>query len=179
MDTKQKGDIAEQSAIVQALKRGWGVIKPVGDRMPYYLVFDVDGVLTKIQVKYAWYDKKTNNYVTDTRRTKTNRRVMVRKRYQSSDFDFALIYIENHDIFYIIPIDSFNQYNSQISLVEMGKRQRKPRSAQYRNAWNLISEWAVHKATYVRFPIKLGETGDEVIPSQAPIINDVGEGVET
>jgi hypothetical protein len=33
MDTKLKGDIAEQAAILQALKRGWGVLRPVGDRL--------------------------------------------------------------------------------------------------------------------------------------------------
>ncbi|WP_273039882.1 group I intron-associated PD-(D/E)XK endonuclease [Iningainema tapete] len=31
MDTKLKGDIAEQAAVFHALKRGWGVLKPVGD----------------------------------------------------------------------------------------------------------------------------------------------------
>ncbi len=51
MDTKLKGDIAEQAAVFHALKRGWGVLKPVGDRLPYDLVFDVDGVLIKVQVK--------------------------------------------------------------------------------------------------------------------------------
>ena len=51
MITKQKGDIAEQAVILQALRLGWGVCKPVGDRMPYDLVFDIDGILSKIQVK--------------------------------------------------------------------------------------------------------------------------------
>jgi PD-(D/E)XK endonuclease len=55
MDTKQKGDIAEQAAILEALKRGWGVLKPVGDRLPYDLVFDVAGKLVKVQVKSAWF----------------------------------------------------------------------------------------------------------------------------
>jgi hypothetical protein len=32
MDTKLRGDIAEQAAILHALKRGWGVLRPVGDR---------------------------------------------------------------------------------------------------------------------------------------------------
>jgi hypothetical protein len=34
MDTKLKGDIAEQAVVLQALKRGWGVLRPVGDRGP-------------------------------------------------------------------------------------------------------------------------------------------------
>jgi PD-(D/E)XK endonuclease len=57
MDTKIRGDIAEQAAVLHALKRGWGVLKPVGDRLPYDLVFDLNGTLLKIQVKYAWLDE--------------------------------------------------------------------------------------------------------------------------
>ncbi len=78
MDTKLKGDITEQATLVQALKRGWGVLKPVGDRLPYDLVFDVEGVLVKVQVKAAWLHQTSGNYVVDNRRTKTNRRCMVR-----------------------------------------------------------------------------------------------------
>ncbi len=31
MDTKLKGDIAEQATVLEALKRGWGVLRPVGN----------------------------------------------------------------------------------------------------------------------------------------------------
>ncbi len=138
MDTKLKGDIAEQAAVFHALKRGWGVLKPVGDRLPYDLVFDVEGNLVKIQVKYAWLDEPSGNYVVDNRRTKTNRRIMIRAAYKQSDFDFALVYIEKLDLFYIFPVNVFIDYGSEIHLVETNKRQRKPRSAQYREAWELI-----------------------------------------
>ncbi|MEH2061777.1 MAG: group I intron-associated PD-(D/E)XK endonuclease [Nostoc sp.] len=139
MDTKLRGDIAEQAAVLHALKRGWGVLKPVGDRLPYDLVFDVEGTLVKIQVKYAWFDEPSGNYVVDNRRTKTNRRQMLREAYKPADFNFALVYIENLDLFYIFPIDIFIGYGSEIHLVEAEKRQCKPRSAEYRNAWELIS----------------------------------------
>ncbi|TAF10532.1 MAG: endonuclease [Nostocales cyanobacterium] len=138
MDTKLKGDIAEEAATLHALKRGWGVLKPVGDRLAYDLVFDVEGNLIKIQVKYAWFDEPSGNYVVDNRRTKTNRRIMIRDVYQPSDFDFALVYVENLDLFYVFPVDVFISYESEIHLVEAEKRQRKPRSAEYRNAWELI-----------------------------------------
>jgi PD-(D/E)XK endonuclease len=42
MDTKLRGDIAEQAAVIHALKRGWGVLKPVGDRLAYDLAFDIE-----------------------------------------------------------------------------------------------------------------------------------------
>jgi len=169
VDTKTKGDIAEQAATLQALKRGWGVLRPVGDRLPYDLVFDVDGTLVKVQVKSAWLDGPSRNYVIDNRRTKTNRRVMMRDSYKSDDFDFALAYLPEADLFYVFPVSVFIGYGSEIHLVEAGKRQRKPRSAEFRGAWQLISQWAAHGETPVRQPVKLGEAGKKVIPSQAPV----------
>jgi PD-(D/E)XK endonuclease len=138
MDTKLKGDIAEQAAILQAMKHGFGVLKPIGDRLPYDLVFDVSGFLVKVQVKSAWLDLPSGNYVVNNRRTKTNRRVMLREAYQSSDFDFALAYVQEIDLFYVFPVNIFIGYGSEIHLVEAEKRQRKPRSAPYRDAWDLI-----------------------------------------
>ncbi len=147
MDTKLKGDIAEHAAILQALKRGWGVLKPIGDRLPYDLVFDVAGTLVKVQVKCAWFDDSSRNYVVDNRRTKTNRRSMVRDVYKPTDFDFTLVYIPDHDLFYVFPVDVFVSYGSEIHMVEAEKRQRKPRSAKYRDAWELILQWAAHGET--------------------------------
>ena len=149
VDTKLKGDIAEQAAVLYGLKHGWGVLKPVGDRLPYDLVFDVEGTLIKIQVKYAWFDEPSGNYVVDNRRTKTNRRSMVREAYKQSDFEFALIYVEKFDLFYVFPVSVFIAYGSEIHLVEAEKRQRKPRSAEYRDAWELIWQRARCEGTFV------------------------------
>jgi hypothetical protein len=137
-DTKLKGDIAEQAAVLQALKRGWGVLRPVGDRLPYDLVFDVGTRFVKIQVKSAWLDRPSGNYVVDNRRTKTNRRQMVRESYGSSDFDIALLYLDALDLFYVMPAQVFISYGSEIHLVEVEKRQRVPRSATFRDAWHII-----------------------------------------
>lgn len=140
MDTKLKGDIAEQAVILYALKQGWGVLRPIGDRLPYDLVLDINGKFIRIQVKSAWFDESRQNYVVDNRRTKTNRRVMLREKYQKDDFNFAVIYIEETNVFYVIPIEVFISYSSEIHLVESEKRQRKPKSAEYREAWNLLVE---------------------------------------
>jgi PD-(D/E)XK endonuclease len=145
MDTKLKGDIAEQAVVLYALKQGWGVLKPVGDRLPYDLALDISGSILTIQVKSAWFDTKRQNYVVDNRRTKTNRRVMIRENYKVEDFDFAIIFIEELDVFYVMPSDVFISYGSEIHLVETVKRQRKPKSGDYRNAWNLILQRAASK----------------------------------
>ena len=145
MDTKLKGDIAEQAVVLFALQQGWGVLKPVGDRLPYDLAFDINGSILKIQVKSAWFDTKRQNYVVDNRRTKTNRRVMKRENYKVEDFDFAIIFLEELNVFYVMPSDVFVSYGSEIHLVETVKRQRKPKSADYRNAWDLVLQRAASK----------------------------------
>jgi PD-(D/E)XK endonuclease len=145
MDTKLKGDIAEQAVVLYALKQGWGVLKPIGDRLPYDLALDISGSLITIQVKSAWFDTKRQNYVVDNRRTKTNRRVMIRGNYEIKDFDFAVIFIEELNVFYVMPSDVFISYGSEIHLVETVKRQRKPRSGDYRDAWSLVLQRAASK----------------------------------
>lgn len=143
--TKLKGDIAEQAVALKALQKGWEVLRPTGDRLPYDLVFDVNGCLLKIQVKSAWFDQRKENYVIDNRRTKTNRRSMKRSNYDDKDFDFAIGYINELDVCYIFPVDVFIGYGSEIHLVESDKRQRKPKSAAFREAWKLISQRAASK----------------------------------
>jgi len=140
MNTKMRGDIAEQATILAALKRGWAVLRPIGDNLPYDLVFDVSERLIKIQVKCAWWDSSKKNFVVDIRRTKTNRRQMVRSLYRTTDFDFALAYLPERHIFYVYPVAVFLKFASEIHMVEGEKRQRKPKSASYREAWNLISK---------------------------------------
>ncbi len=139
MDTKLKADIAESAVATELLRRGFRVLKPLGDRLPYDLALDLNGKLLRIQVKSAWFNPKTEYYAVDVRRTKTNRRNMLRERYDRDDFDFAILYIDSLDVFYVMPISVFSTYGSTITLIETDKRQRKPKSAQYRERWDLIS----------------------------------------
>jgi hypothetical protein len=44
----------------------------------------------------------------------------------------------------VFPVDVFISYGSEIHLVEADKRQRKPRSAEYRDAWELIWQKTGH-----------------------------------
>lgn len=169
MDTKLKGDIAEQAVIFHALKRGHEALIPVGDRLPYDLVLDVEKTLFKIQVKCAWFDERKHNYVVDTRRTKTNRRTIKRDSYQTNDFDFAFVYIIELDLFYIFPSRVFNRYASEIHMVESNKRQRKPRSAKFRDAWELLTQnshcnRAAHEETHAANPVKFGEASSNGNP---------------
>ena len=136
MDTKLKADIAESAVLKELLKRGFHVLRPVGDRLPYDLCIDRYGRLIRLQIKSAWFRKGV--YIVNNRRTRTNRRYMVRSHYHASDFDYAILYIQDHDIFYVMPNKEFCSYRSEITLSEGRSRQRKPRSYRYREAWDLL-----------------------------------------
>ncbi|MFB3919479.1 MAG: group I intron-associated PD-(D/E)XK endonuclease [Candidatus Velamenicoccus archaeovorus] len=138
MDTKLKADVAESAATTELLKRGFRVLHPVGDRLPYDLAVDRAGALIRIQVKSAWFNKKDACYVVDARRTKTNRRRMQRQWYSAKDFDFAIIYLADVHVFYVLPVSVFSRYGSTITCVEAEKRQRRPESAKYRERWDLL-----------------------------------------
>ena len=157
MDTKLKADVAESAVVTELLKRGFRVLRPVGDRLPYDLALDCDGTLVRIQVKCAWYERLKDLYTVDARRTKTNRHCMVRDRYAASDFDFAILYLLDQQTFYVMPVDVFTSYKSGISLVETPKRQRLPRSAGYKNRWDLLSNWAARHGNGRVTPVKVGE----------------------
>jgi len=73
---------------------------------------------------------------------------MIRDEYNEADFDFALVYLPECNLFYIFPVNVFISYGSEIHMVEADKRQRKPRSLEYRDAWNLLLQWAANKVTY-------------------------------
>ena len=131
LDTKLIADIAESAVVTELLKRGFRVLRPVGDRLPYDLAIDDNGTLIRIQVKCAWYDRAKDLYTVDARRTQTNRHVMKRSLYAEGDFDFAILYLADRHVFYVMPVDVFVSYRSGISLVEAQKRQRPPRSEGY------------------------------------------------
>ena len=65
---------------------------------PTYMIAGRQYVSARL-VKCAWFDNKKNNYVVDNRRTKTNRRHMLRENYTFSDFDFAILYIDDFPCF--------------------------------------------------------------------------------
>lgn len=47
---------------------------------------------------------------------------MVRSVYCLHDFDFAILYIEELHVFYVMPCEVFTSYGSEIHLVEDDKR---------------------------------------------------------
>jgi len=95
---------------------------------------------------------------------------MRRARYDDVDFDFAILHLDDQQTFYVMPSAVFNSYSSTISLVETEKRQRTPRSSDYRERWDLLSIWAAQPVTAEATPVKVGElfTGATFAPNGNP-----------
>ena len=60
----------------------------------------------------------------------------------------VILYIEDLEVFYVMPNEVFISYGSEIHLVETDKRQRKPISAIYKEAWSMI----LQRAALVEMP---------------------------
>jgi hypothetical protein len=145
MDTKLKADIAESAVATELLKHGFDVLKPCGDRLSYDLAVAVGNKLIRIQVKSAWIFKKHKRYVVDVRQTKTNRRRMIRKYYNDNDFDFAIVYIQDLNDFFVIPVKVFTCYKSTLTLAEIENLQVKfdrMKMKNYYNRWDLLGSSA-------------------------------------
>ena len=71
---------------------------------------------------------------------------MLRQRYSNKDFDFALLYIEDLDLFFVMPVDVFNSYKSEITLIVGKETQRDLKSSKYLENWDLLSKWANQSA---------------------------------
>ena len=137
MSTKLVGDIAVQHAVLEGLKRAWGVLLPVGDRLAYDLVFDTGSKLVRVQVKSAYPVERW--FIANTRRCKTNRRLSRIERYAPADFDIALLWHPEDALFYVMPIDVFLSFKSGVALPSATKSRKRPnRSDPYREAWHLI-----------------------------------------
>jgi hypothetical protein len=138
--TKQKGDIAEYRIIIELLRRGFNVLRPLGDRLPYDLAVEFCGTLARIQVKMAW-ESTPGNYIIDIRRSQTNRKVAKYTKYEVTDFDFLVAWLSDLDLFYIFPSEFACSFGSTISMIEGTRRQRPPRSLAYRNKWDLLNDY--------------------------------------
>jgi hypothetical protein len=138
VDTKLVGDISEQTIILESLKRGYGVLKPIGDRLPYDLALDVKGRILKVQSKTAYFSELASRFVVNTTRSCTNRKVYLAKPYEDGDFDFCLAVVSGTSVVYVLPWNFFKQYARCILINEGEPGQRALDSEQFRNAWHLL-----------------------------------------
>lgn len=111
MKPKEKGDLAVAHAISYFMTNGYEVCLPIGDKRPYDLVVELEGMLSRVQIKYAgWYsgDKK---YKAALRTMGGNQSYHTAKKYDANDFDLLFVYVENSRKF-LIPWSKLINRNS-------------------------------------------------------------------
>ncbi|HEX4774152.1 MAG TPA: group I intron-associated PD-(D/E)XK endonuclease [Candidatus Saccharimonadales bacterium] len=93
MLTKEKGDIALGHAVSHYLSNGYEVCLPIGDKRPYDLVIEKDGLLERVQVKYGgFYPSKNNTCRVGLRVTGGNQSYNYARAYSDDAFDILFVY---------------------------------------------------------------------------------------
>jgi hypothetical protein len=93
MLTKQKGDIALGQAIQHFLTSDYEVCLPIGDKRDYDLIIEKEGILSRVQVKYAgFYPSKNNTCRVGLRITGGNQSYHYAKHYSDDAFDILFVY---------------------------------------------------------------------------------------
>lgn len=105
MDTNQKGDIAEAKAVARFMELGYTVSEPINDHSRYDLVVEKDGLLNKVQVKYAaMSDGKIKVSISSSN---PNTKGTVDKIYSSDEVDAYAVYCPaTEDLYWIDFVDA-------------------------------------------------------------------------
>lgn len=95
MNTKMKGDLAVAQAIQYYMSNGYEVSLPIGDKRPYDIIIEIDGLLQRVQIKYAGFYTGIGQHKAALRITGGNRSSNNAKTYDKKDFDILFIFTAN------------------------------------------------------------------------------------
>ena len=121
---KAKGDLAEIAVAADLLRRGHKVAFPYGEDWDFDLVLYRDGVLERVQTKYA----ESDGYVITVKcrsHSLTNGRVRATKKYTSETIDWLAVYDGATDQCFYIPASELMSGRSELVL-----RLAEPRNGQ-------------------------------------------------
>ena len=100
MNTKYKGDIALGQAIAYYTKNEYEVLLPIGDKRHYDFVIEKNGVLQKVQVKYAGMYASGICKV-GLRITGGNQKINYSRKYANESFDVLFVYSQKGEAYHI------------------------------------------------------------------------------
>lgn len=106
MKTREKGNLGELIAMKEMVKKGYDVLLPTSDHVPFDFVAHKNGELTKVQVKAR---RNVNGKITDITLMKNNyynSQGMQREAYNENDWDWLLVVdIETEKIYKLVRSD--------------------------------------------------------------------------
>ena len=104
LTTDQKGATAELAIATEAVRLGFGVLRPLSDGHPYDLIFDIAGRLVRVQCKWA----RRRGDVVRIQASRCRRVAgggLLRRSYSAEEVDFVGAYCPDTDACYAVPID--------------------------------------------------------------------------
>ncbi len=114
MNTKERGDVAVGQAISFFMGSGNEVFLPVGDKRDFDLIIEKDGVLKKVQVKYAGLYTASGVCKVGLRITGGNQSFGYSKKYNKDAFDLLFIYTAKGEK-YLLPWEAIT-FRNELSI---------------------------------------------------------------
>ncbi len=102
LTTDQKGTLAEQAIVLEALKFGAGVFQPLGDER-YDLILDLRPKLLRVQCKWAVF--RQGVVFVPTRRCRRGPDGFIHRGYELGEIDTIAAYCADLDRCYLLPLD--------------------------------------------------------------------------
>jgi hypothetical protein len=128
LTTDQKGVIAEQAIVFEAVKRGLGVFQPLGDER-YDLILDLRPELCRVQCK--WAVRHGDVVIIRTRRCRRGPEGFIHRGYEAGEIDAIAAYCAELDRSYLLPLE-----------MSVGRALVQLRLAPSRNNQKLRINWA-------------------------------------
>jgi PD-(D/E)XK endonuclease len=102
-ETTLKGAIAEAAIAAAAIELGIHVLRPLAEGRRYDLVFDADGLLLRVQCK--WAPRRGNVVVINLRTHRCTPRGYVRSTYSAEEVDGIAVYCQELKRCFYVPIE--------------------------------------------------------------------------
>ena len=108
---KKKGERTQIIIMAELIKRDKSISLPFGDNQRYDLIIDDNGKLIRAQCKTGWL--RNGTIVFKTSSTRTNTKGTINRSYKGQ-IDCFLVYCEEINELYLIPIDKATSVNMRL-----------------------------------------------------------------
>ncbi len=103
-DTNAKGAIAEQAIVLEAMKIGIPVLRPVGEHARADLAFDLAGRLYRVQVKWGRLSREEDLVIVQLLTSRCTPKGYIRRAYTEEDVDLLAVYCGELDRSFLLPV---------------------------------------------------------------------------
>jgi PD-(D/E)XK endonuclease len=133
----ERGAWVEMLFMAAASFHGYRVLKPWAEVLPYDVGIEVDGRLTRVQVKSTSH-KNGAGYLCVFSHCRDGRR----ERYRAREVDICVGYVVPEKVWYIVPayLVTGRKGTAQITVCQCEGVREKPKYERYREAWELLGK---------------------------------------